>query len=165
MFYLCCLWSAEYQDRWYHIMCNAYPFLIWIKFYWLIDNIYYTIQWYNTIYTCEQEVGEEELAKRRKNWKIPEERLQVHGLLAKYRKMVSSAHLGAVTIAWRIVVIILNYSYGCSRHLKAIILIYTTTQMINTQWLQYAIDCCFIHGFHVQCHTCVWILLRENLLV
>lgn len=46
-----------------------------------------------------QEVSDAELTERRKNWTIPTEKLKVHGLLAKYRKIVSSAHLGAVTVA------------------------------------------------------------------
>ena len=46
-----------------------------------------------------QEVSEEELERRRQEWKVPVERLKVGGLLAKYRKMVSSAHTGAITLA------------------------------------------------------------------
>lgn len=46
-----------------------------------------------------QEVSNEELERRRQKWQIPTERLKVKGLLAKYRKMVSSAHTGAITLA------------------------------------------------------------------
>lgn len=45
------------------------------------------------------EVSEEELKKRREKWQIPTKRAKVKGLLAKYRKMVSSAHTGAITLA------------------------------------------------------------------
>lgn len=44
-----------------------------------------------------KEVSEEEMAKRKKSWKVPVERQKVRGLLAKYRLAVSSAHIGAVT--------------------------------------------------------------------
>ena len=37
------------------------------------------------------------MAMRRQSWKIPTERQKVKGLLGKYRKAVSSAHIGAVT--------------------------------------------------------------------
>ena len=37
------------------------------------------------------------MAKRKASWKIPAERLKVKGLLAKYRRSVSSAHTGAIT--------------------------------------------------------------------
>lgn len=41
-------------------------------------------------------VGDEELGRRRESWKAPESRYRT-GVLAKYRKLVSSAGLGAVT--------------------------------------------------------------------
>lgn len=44
-----------------------------------------------------QEVSGEEMARRKESWKIPAERQKVIGLLGKYRKSVSSAHIGAVT--------------------------------------------------------------------
>lgn len=44
-----------------------------------------------------QDVSEEELARRRQAWKVPEEFQKVKGLLAKYRRAVSSAHTGAIT--------------------------------------------------------------------
>ena len=44
-----------------------------------------------------QEVSGEEMARRKESWKIPAERQKVKGLLGKYRKSVSSAHIGAVT--------------------------------------------------------------------
>ncbi|XP_064384932.1 dihydroxy-acid dehydratase-like isoform X1 [Halichondria panicea] len=43
------------------------------------------------------EVSEEVLTARKACWKIPLERQKVKGLLAKYRRSVSSAHTGAVT--------------------------------------------------------------------
>ena len=46
-----------------------------------------------------QEVSGEELERRRQAWKVPTEKMKVGGLLAKYRKMVSSAHTGAITLA------------------------------------------------------------------
>lgn len=51
------------------------------------------------LYSVPQEVSGEELERRRSCWKIPAERLKVGGLLAKYRKVVSSAHTGAITLA------------------------------------------------------------------
>ncbi|MEO1433117.1 MAG: dihydroxy-acid dehydratase, partial [Cyanobacteria bacterium J06633_8] len=44
----------------------------------------------------ELEVSDEEIAKRRLNWKAPEPRYR-KGILAKYAKLVSSSSLGAVT--------------------------------------------------------------------
>ncbi|XP_064384124.1 dihydroxy-acid dehydratase-like [Halichondria panicea] len=43
------------------------------------------------------EVSKEVLTARKACWKIPQERQKVKGLLAKYRRSVSSAHTGAVT--------------------------------------------------------------------
>ena len=48
---------------------------------------------------CLQEVTEEELRQRREVWEVPAKRQKVGGLLAKYRKLVSSAHTGAITLA------------------------------------------------------------------
>ena len=47
--------------------------------------------------TPTQEVSKEVLTARKACWKIPQERQKVKGLLAKYRRSVSSAHTGAVT--------------------------------------------------------------------
>ncbi|MEO0844670.1 MAG: dihydroxy-acid dehydratase, partial [Cyanobacteria bacterium J06643_5] len=42
------------------------------------------------------EVSDEEIAKRRVDWRAPEPRY-TKGILAKYAKLVSSSSLGAVT--------------------------------------------------------------------
>ena len=41
-------------------------------------------------------IADEELAKRRANWKMPEAKY-TRGVIAKYAKLVSSAKFGAVT--------------------------------------------------------------------
>jgi dihydroxy-acid dehydratase len=48
--------------------------------------------------TLNLDVSKAEIAKRQKSWKAPKPRYQ-RGVLAKYAKLVSSAHLGAVTDA------------------------------------------------------------------
>ncbi len=52
---------------------------------------------FSPVHTHSQEVSEEVLTARKACWKIPQERQKVKGLLAKYRRSVSSAHTGAVT--------------------------------------------------------------------
>jgi dihydroxy-acid dehydratase len=41
-------------------------------------------------------VGEEELARRRREWKLPEPRYRT-GVLAKYARLVTGAERGAIT--------------------------------------------------------------------
>ena len=48
--------------------------------------------------TLDLKVPKTEINKRRKKWKAPKPQYK-RGVLAKYAKLVSSAHLGAVTDA------------------------------------------------------------------